>query len=508
MSSWSILEHLDTVNFLLAGCEIAFWNSVARKTKLTIFFYQSKNVIGGYTDIQIKVRKATSNDPSGPAGHNLQELAAGTYNTREFNEIMEMLEKRLNDSGKNWRHALIVVDYLLHCGSESIITYAKENLYVIKTLKEFQYIDDEGRDQGQNVRSKARDITSLLADENRLREERGNGGVSSRVENRGLGGLSNDYYNEDSELQRALEESKKSALDEERKKLENLKSEKELQLAIEMSEEEAAAQRRKEATSKTTNNPFGSSGLSGSTSYSLGFNNTGTSVHSNTSQQVDLLGMDNVGFGNNGNSNQTYNNVTNSTVFNNSSSLGFNNTGSSLPGSFQPNSSALGFSNTGNSFTSAPASNVFGLNSLNTSSSVNGMGFSNTGGGFGSNQTSTNLMGSITGTSATSGMGFNNTGGGFGSSSGTAQSSVVGFSNTGGGFGGSSAVAKNPFSTNNQYSYSSTPAPTLSQMQMNGTGGSLNNAMSTGFNQPQNPFGQQNLNQQPQQQQQAQNLFF
>ena len=46
--------------------------------------------------------------------------------------------------------ALTLLDYLLHDGSEAVISYARENLYVIKTLKEFQYIDDDGRDQGAN----------------------------------------------------------------------------------------------------------------------------------------------------------------------------------------------------------------------------------------------------------------------------------------------------------------------------------------------------------------------
>ena len=45
-----------------------------------------------------------------------------------------------------------MLDYLLHSGSEKVVAYAKQNLYVIKTLKEFQYIDEDGRDQ---VRLKA-----------------------------------------------------------------------------------------------------------------------------------------------------------------------------------------------------------------------------------------------------------------------------------------------------------------------------------------------------------------
>jgi epsin len=66
---------------------------------------------------------------------------------------MDMLDKRLNDKGKNWRHvlkALKVLDYCLHEGSEHVVVWAKDNIYIIKTLREFQYIDEDGKDQGMN----------------------------------------------------------------------------------------------------------------------------------------------------------------------------------------------------------------------------------------------------------------------------------------------------------------------------------------------------------------------
>ncbi len=50
--------------------------------------------------------------------------------------------------------------------------YFRDNLYVIKTLKEFQYIDEDEKDQGANVRQKAKDITNILLDESRLRDQR------------------------------------------------------------------------------------------------------------------------------------------------------------------------------------------------------------------------------------------------------------------------------------------------------------------------------------------------
>lgn len=69
-----------------------------------------------------------------------------------------MLDKRLNDRGKNWRHvlkALKVLDYCLHEGSELVVTWAAKNIYIIKTLREFQHIDEDGRDVGQNGEQKA-----------------------------------------------------------------------------------------------------------------------------------------------------------------------------------------------------------------------------------------------------------------------------------------------------------------------------------------------------------------
>ena len=64
---------------------------------------------------------------------------------------MDMLDKRLNDKGKNWRHvlkSLKVLDYCLHEGSELVVTWARKNIYIIKTLREFIYLDEEGRDVG------------------------------------------------------------------------------------------------------------------------------------------------------------------------------------------------------------------------------------------------------------------------------------------------------------------------------------------------------------------------
>lgn len=154
--------------------------------------------------------------------------------------------------------SLTVLDYCLHQGSENVVIYFRDNVYVIKTLKEFQYVDEDGKDQGANVRQKAKDITNLLQDESRLREERrarasmrdrmirGSGAElpedqSFDDENRrrrhndaSSGPLVGKRPNRDEdELRKAIEESKKS-LAQERLTAE----ERDLQEAIKLSEQE------------------------------------------------------------------------------------------------------------------------------------------------------------------------------------------------------------------------------------------------------------------------------
>ena len=153
--------------------------------------------------------------------------------------------------------SLTVLDYLLHAGSENVVVYFRDNIYIIKTLKEFQYVDEEGKDQGANVRQKAKDITNLLQDEARLRHERRDRAMmrDRMVRGRGEGQDENENdrrrsrsvpdrrrngaNREDDELRRALEESKKTAAEEQARQRMTAE-ERDLQQAIRLSEEEEA----------------------------------------------------------------------------------------------------------------------------------------------------------------------------------------------------------------------------------------------------------------------------
>ncbi|XP_061892490.1 epsin-3 isoform X4 [Entelurus aequoreus] len=136
---------------------------------------QMKNVVNSYTEAEIKVREATSNDPWGPSSSLMAEIADLTYNMMAFTEVMGILWRRLNDHGKNWRHvykALGLMDYLVKTGSERVAQECRDNIYSIQTLKDFQYVDRDGQDQGQHIREKAKNLVSLLKDPEKLKKER------------------------------------------------------------------------------------------------------------------------------------------------------------------------------------------------------------------------------------------------------------------------------------------------------------------------------------------------
>lgn len=155
-----------------------------------------KNVVYNFTEAEVKVREATSNDPWGPPSTVMAELAEMTYSVQAYAEIMSMLWKRLNDHGKNWRHvykSLVLLEYLAKNGSERVVRQCQDNIFSIQTLKDFQYLDKDGKDQGVNVREKAKSLVALLKDTDRLKEERDRAKQSRQRLLNSATGVSSDF---------------------------------------------------------------------------------------------------------------------------------------------------------------------------------------------------------------------------------------------------------------------------------------------------------------------------
>lgn len=134
------------------------------------------NVVMNYTEIEGKVREATNDDPWGPTGPLMQELAHSTFTYEHFPEVMSMLWKRmLQDNKTNWRRtykSMLLLNYLLKNGSERVVTSSREHIYDLRSLENYTFTDENGKDQGINVRHKVREIIDFIQDDDRLREER------------------------------------------------------------------------------------------------------------------------------------------------------------------------------------------------------------------------------------------------------------------------------------------------------------------------------------------------
>uniref|UniRef100_A0AAZ3PSC4 ENTH domain-containing protein n=1 Tax=Oncorhynchus tshawytscha TaxID=74940 RepID=A0AAZ3PSC4_ONCTS len=136
----------------------------------------STNVVMNYSDIESKVREVTNDDPWGPSGQLMGEIAKSTFMYEQFPEVMNMLWTRmLRDNKKNWRRvykALLLLAYLIRNGSERVVTSAREHIYDLRSLENYHFVDENGKDQGVNVRQKVKEMVEFVQDDDRLREER------------------------------------------------------------------------------------------------------------------------------------------------------------------------------------------------------------------------------------------------------------------------------------------------------------------------------------------------
>ncbi|XP_026797239.2 clathrin interactor 1 isoform X3 [Pangasianodon hypophthalmus] len=137
---------------------------------------KATNVVMNYSEIESKVREATNDDPWGPSGQLMGEIAKSTFMYEQFPEVMNMLWTRmLKDNKKNWRRvykALLLLAYLIRNGSERVVTSAREHIYDLRSLENYHFVDENGKDQGINVRQKVKEMVEFVQDDDRLREER------------------------------------------------------------------------------------------------------------------------------------------------------------------------------------------------------------------------------------------------------------------------------------------------------------------------------------------------
>ncbi|GJE92639.1 ENTH-domain-containing protein [Phanerochaete sordida] len=139
-------------------------------------YNQAKNVVLNVSEMEAKVREATNDEPWGASSTLMQEIAQGTFNFQNFNEIMPCIYARfMEKEAKQWRQiykALQLLEYLVKNGSERVVDDARSHIATIKMLRNFYYIDEKGKDQGLNVRNRSKELVELLSDVEKIRTER------------------------------------------------------------------------------------------------------------------------------------------------------------------------------------------------------------------------------------------------------------------------------------------------------------------------------------------------
>ncbi|KAG2365070.1 hypothetical protein BDR07DRAFT_1449901 [Suillus spraguei] len=135
-------------------------------------YNQAKNVVLNISEMESKVREATNDEPWGASSTLMQEIAQG----QNFNEIMPCIYARfMEKEARQWRQiykALQLLEYLIKHGSERVVDDSRSHISTLKMLRNFHYIDDKGKDEGQNVRNRARELVDLLSDVEGIRTER------------------------------------------------------------------------------------------------------------------------------------------------------------------------------------------------------------------------------------------------------------------------------------------------------------------------------------------------
>ena len=129
----------------------------------------------------MKLEEATNNDPWGPHGKLLAEIAAATYDYEGYMEIMSSLDARFQKAiakPERWRLAyksLLVLEHMAKHGDARCVDGLRKEgaMRTLGRLTEFKYVDPASmKDHGINVRNRAELLRDFMQDPQRILEER------------------------------------------------------------------------------------------------------------------------------------------------------------------------------------------------------------------------------------------------------------------------------------------------------------------------------------------------
>ncbi|XP_055815613.1 epsin-3-like [Solanum dulcamara] len=128
------------------------------------------------TPTQLLAEEATTGDLIAPNMKTMRLISRAAFEVDDYWRIVDILHNRLSKfDRRNWRpcyKALMLLEYLLTHGPESIAEEFQSDEDVIRHMGSFQYDDEKGFNWGSSVRNMSERVIKLLEDRSFLKEEK------------------------------------------------------------------------------------------------------------------------------------------------------------------------------------------------------------------------------------------------------------------------------------------------------------------------------------------------
>jgi epsin len=160
------------------------------------------------TDVEARVYEVLSHKNWGASSSLMHEIARDTFDAERFYVVTRLMwEGMENQRPAAWKivfKALTLLEFLVKNGAERCVDDARNHGHVLRALGQFNFY--EGTiDRGLGVREKTKQITEILGDDERVREERqkarklrqkfGSGGAAASSGDRSQGYGNQDSWN-------------------------------------------------------------------------------------------------------------------------------------------------------------------------------------------------------------------------------------------------------------------------------------------------------------------------
>jgi len=133
------------------------------------------NQVKPKNEVEVRVYEVLSHKNWGASSTLMNEIAQDTFDYERFLIVTKLMWEAIETPRPSaWRvifKGLTLLEHLVKNGSERCVDDARNHSHLLRSMDRFNYYEGTV-DRGQGVREKAKQITDILGDDERIREER------------------------------------------------------------------------------------------------------------------------------------------------------------------------------------------------------------------------------------------------------------------------------------------------------------------------------------------------